>query len=71
MNLMWAYFHLRPELISMFVMNNDLQVSPFDTFTRFNRCIQSIQVCHWGLPPVVCARRPCHCGCNCFCSIAV
>ena len=44
MNLMWAYFHLRPELISMFVMNNDLQVSPFGTFTRFNRCIQSIQV---------------------------
>lgn len=44
MNLMWAYFHLRPELISMFVMNNDLQVSPFGTFTRFNRCIQSIPV---------------------------
>jgi hypothetical protein len=44
MNLMWRYFYARPELVSMFVVNNDLEVSPYRTFEKLNRCLQSIQV---------------------------
>ena len=44
MNLMWRYYYARPELQSMFVVNNDLEISPFRTFEKLNNCLQSIQV---------------------------
>ena len=44
MNLMWRYFYARPELASMFVVNNDLEISPDRTFDKLHRCLMSIEV---------------------------
>jgi hypothetical protein len=44
MNLMWRYFYARSELQTMFVVNNDIQISPYRTFEKLNRCLQSVEV---------------------------
>ena len=44
MNLMWRYYYARPELQSMFVVNNDLEISPFRTFEKLNHCLRNIEV---------------------------
>jgi hypothetical protein len=44
MNLMWRYFYARPELVTMFVVNNDLEISPDRTFDKLNKCLLSIEV---------------------------
>jgi hypothetical protein len=44
MNLVWRYFYARPELQSMFVVNNDVQISPKRTFEKMNKCLQSVEV---------------------------
>lgn len=43
MNLMWRYFYARPELVSMFVVNNDLEISPYRTFEKLNKCLLSFE----------------------------
>ncbi len=38
------YFYARPELVSMFVVNNDLEISPYRTFEKLNKCLLSFEV---------------------------
>ena len=64
MNVMWRYFYARPELQSMFVVNNDIEVSPYKTFSKLNNCLQGIEVrpaCHAaGLGRSMELLLPCH-----------
>jgi hypothetical protein len=44
MNLAWRYYYARPELDTMMLMNNDLQISTKGTFRKLNRCLHSFEV---------------------------
>ena len=43
------YFYSRPELASMFVVNNDLEISPDRTFEKLNKCLLSLPVRSFGI----------------------
>jgi hypothetical protein len=59
MNLIWRYFYARRELQSMFVVNNDLEISPFRTFEKLDHCLMNLQVqCR------ICPRIAQYCGRN-------
>jgi hypothetical protein len=45
MNLAWRYFYARPELASLFIVNNDIQISPDRTFEKLHNCLMRIEVC--------------------------
>ena len=45
MNVAWRYFYHRPELDTMHLLNNDLQIATKNTFAKLNRCMHNIEVC--------------------------
>ena len=44
MNMAWRYFYARPELKSLWLLNNDVQVSPYGTFSKLDRCLSNAVV---------------------------
>jgi hypothetical protein len=65
MNHAWQYYADRPELDVLYIMNNDLQMSPLNTFSKLARCLHSIEVGP-SHPASCCAARErrAHCACS-------